>query len=476
MIARIHRARVQGELYVPGSKSHTIRALFVAALAGGESIIENYLDSDDTHACINVVRLFGAEVDLIDSPDRALRVRGVGPKKGPEKGPERGPEKGPEKKSEEKPAGGIFSEAAEDIIHVGNSGTTLFLAAGAAALSPGYTFFTGDQQIRNRSAENLLDALRGLGAETLSARGNGCAPFAIRGPMTGGTIELECPVSQYISSLMLACPLMPQGAVADIRITLLNERPYAEMTERWLREQGIDFENQDWKRLRIPGGQHYRPFRRVVPGDFSGATFFACAAAISGGSLLLKGLDMDDSQGDKAVFSILKEMGSAVEERKEGVWIAGPLSGELRGGEFDLNAIPDTLPALAVTAAFARGETRLLNVPQARFKETDRISRMAEELGKMGIQTRELPDGLIIQGGDTEPGSRTGGIELDGHGDHRIVMACALAGLVSQSSVSVLGAEVASVTFPDFFTMLDNCTRGENGQSRVRLFDQDTEA
>ena len=449
MIARIHKAKVQGELRVPASKSHTIRALLLAALADGESLIENYLDSDDTRACIAAVRNFGADVT---EAEQSLSVGGVG------------------RESAEMRTG-ILYEAAEDVVDVGNSGTTLFLSAGIAALSPGYTFFTGDEQIRRRSAKNLLCALRSLGAETISARENDCAPFAIRGPMTGGHIELECPVSQYLSSLMIACPLMPPGAEASIRISLLNERPYAEMTEGWLREQGIAFENRDWKHLRIPGGQHYRPFRRSVPGDFSAATFFACAAAISGGSLLLKGLDMADSQGDKAVFFILEEMGCAVEYREEGIFIAAPDSDAMRCGEFDLNAIPDTLPALAVTAAFARGETRLLNVPQARMKETDRISCMAEELGKLGIETRELPDGLVIRGGQaTTTGS--GAIELDGHGDHRIVMACAIAGLATRNPVNVLGAEAASVTFPDFFAMLDNCTGG-GVQSKVQLFDQE---
>ena len=258
----------------------------------------------------------------------------------------------------------------ENVIDVGNSGTTLFLLAGIAALSRNYLVLTGDNQIRRRSAEKLLGALRCLGADAFSTRENGCAPLIIRGPLSGGKIELACPVSQYLSSLMLACPLMPAGSAADIHITLLNERPYAEMTERWLQFQGIEFENDNWEHIRIPGGQSYRAFQRAIPGDFSGATFFACAAALSGGSLTLRGLDMSDSQGDKAVFSILEKMGCSVNYRQDSITIAAPSASSqdasrdsafphspgLRGGTFDLNEIPDALPALAITAAFAGSE------------------------------------------------------------------------------------------------------------------------
>ncbi|MGI9255409.1 MAG: 3-phosphoshikimate 1-carboxyvinyltransferase, partial [Salinispira sp.] len=447
MIAKIHNAEISGEIHAPPSKSHTIRAVLIAALAEGSSIIENCLNSDDTQACIRAVSILGAEVDFLNadaggagvggvdvggepaSDMRArenvkLRVRGIGSRRGDD---------------------GIFHLMPENVIDVGNSGTTLFLLAGIAALSRNYLVLTGDNQIRRRSAEKLLSALRCLGADAFSTRENGCAPLIIRGPLSGGKIELECPVSQYLSSLMLACPLMPAGSAADIHITLLNERPYAEMTERWLQFQGIEFKNDNWERIRIPGGQSYRAFQRAIPGDFSGATFFACAAALSGGRLTLRGLDMSDSQGDKAVFSILEKMGCSVNYRQDSITIAAPsassqdasrdssvlssdsaaasrdsaaalrdsavLSNDsafphspgLRGGTFDLNEIPDALPALAITAAFAGSETRLVNVPQARMKETDRIQCMAAELSKMGVPVQELRDGLIIR-----PGQKAG--------------------------------------------------------------------
>lgn len=447
MIARIQNAQPAGEVIIPASKSHTIRALLIASLADGESIIANPLDSKDAVSCIHAVRAFGAQVEEIPGGalgyQRALKVQGVGHRKS-----------------------GILVEPPADVLDVGNSGTTLYLAAGIAALSPGITVFTGDDQIRARPIRSLLNAFGDLGAEARTTRQTDAAPFIVSGPMTGGSTEIACPTSQYLSSLMLALPLMPSGSRAEIRVSLLHEQPYAEMTQSWLEEQGIEFENRDWKQISIPGGQSYRSFQKAVPGDFSSATFFACAAAITGSTLLLKGLNMNDSQGDKAVFAILEQMGCVVEVKNEGILISGPDSGKgerLQGGDFDINAIPDALPALAVTAAFARGTTRLTNVPQARLKETDRIDCMYRELKKMRISCNQQEDGLTVEGG------RPRGAEVDGHDDHRIVMACAVAGLASEGEMRIGSAEAASVTFPGFFTILEDVTSAQNGQRTVIL-------
>jgi 3-phosphoshikimate 1-carboxyvinyltransferase len=442
MIARISNDTVSGTIDIPASKSHTIRALLFSALADGESVVANPLDSQDAASCIAAVRAFGASVEEIPGGAlgyaRALRVRGVGGRKH-----------------------GILVQAPDDVIDTGNSGTTLYLAAGIAALSPGATVFTGDYQIRSRPIRRLLNALTDLGAEAYTTRTEvDAAPFVIRGPLSGGKTSIECPTSQFLSSLMIAAPLLPEGSEAVIEVPYLMEKPYAEMTERWLRELGVHLENDGWRTLRIPGGQAYPAFQLAVPGDFSSATFFACAAAIGGGDVLLRGLDMDDSQGDKAVLGILEQMGCTVETRPEGVRVSGPPAGAgLLSGTFDLNDIPDSLPALAVTAAYADGETRLVNVPQARLKETDRISCMAAELAKMGVRCSELEDGLVITGGAVR------GAVVDGHGDHRIVMACAIAGLASEGSMAITGAEAAAVTFPGFFELLN--AAGSSGRTAV---------
>ena len=182
-----------------------------------------------------------------------------------------------------------------------------------------------------------------------------------------------------------------------------------------------------------------------VPADFSSATFFLVAAAITGSELTLCGLDYLDTQGDKEVVNILKTMGAEVETGERYIRIRG---GVLKGGEFDLNAMPDSLPALSVAGCFAEGETRLVNVPQARVKETDRIAVMCRELKKLGADIVERPDGLIIRK------SRLRGCAVHGHCDHRVVMALAVAGLAASGETVVSTAESASVTFPNFVDLM----------------------
>jgi 3-phosphoshikimate 1-carboxyvinyltransferase len=353
------------------------------------------------------------------------------------------------------------------LLDVGNSGTTLFLALAFAALGSGPVGFTGDEQIRRRSAAPLLDALSGLGVRVSSAPG-GCAPITLQGPWKGGRVRLPCPTSQYLSALLLAAPLAPAGTLTEIEVPLLNERPYVELTLSYLDAQGIPYEAAaDFSQFRIPGGAVYKPMNGPVPGDFSSAAFPACAGAISGGTLTLLGLERDDPQGDKAFFDMLARMGCEVSWEKSAPpavpGAAGPpewrltlsRKGPLTGGEFDLNATPDLLPAMAVTAAFARGKTALVNVAHARIKETDRIAVMAEELGKRGIKTEERPDGLIIHGAGDRPGPAIRGGAADGHGDHRIVMALAAAALGASGPLEIKDAESAAVTYPGFLELLD---------------------
>lgn len=400
---------VGGTVRIPGSKSHTVRAVLLAALADGESVIRNPLHSGDTHSARLCAEGFGATVREEGS---LWRIQGV-------KGSPR---------------------AEGQVIDVGNSGTSLYLALAMAALIPsGSIRFDGDAQIRRRSAGNLLDALRQLGADFDAS--HGCCPIEMRGGLRGGYARIECPTSQYLTALLLACPLAPEETRLDV--PLLFERPYIDLTKRWMHDLGLQYEADDADAgFRIPGGQSIPSFDKAIPADFSTASFFLCAPAITGDALLLQGLEMEDPQGDKAVVDFLRAMGATITVEPDGVRIhAGT---RLHGATLDLNATPDALPILAVTAAFAEGETRLVNVPQARIKETDRIAVMAEELARLGVWTEELEDGLVIRGG------RVRGGDVHGHGDHRIVMAMAVSGLGAEAPIRVDTAEAAAVTVPDF--------------------------
>lgn len=446
MTVQIEPGKLRGAARVPGSKSHTIRALVIASLASGESTIRAPLDSGDTQACIRACRLLGGEITEHREGEalHALTVRGVGGR----------------------------PVTPDNVIDVGNSGTTLYILTTTAALADGWSVFTGDDSIRTRPVEPLLAALRDLGVDAFTTRGDGKPPFLVHGPLGGGksgtagstggagledpafdrhTATIECRTSQYLSSLLLGLPL--GNGTFEINVPLLYERPYVEMTFWWLDGQGIHYEREGYERFRVPGGQAYKPFSIGIPGDFSSATFLFCAAAITGSSIVLQGLDMSDPQGDKAVLDILEAMGCRIEDRDEGLSIEGP--DELVGGTFDLNAIPDALPALAVTACCARSETRLVNVPQARQKETDRIAVMAAELGKLGARVAELEDGLVVTPPENIRKPFTGA-DVESHDDHRIAMALSIAGLVADGQTRVSGAECAAVTFPGFYSTLES--------------------
>jgi len=402
---------LQGEIDIPGSKSHTIRAVMISTLAQGRSKIEAPLDSSDTRAAVEGCRALGAKIETGET----WTVEGTG-------GELRIP---------------------DDVIDVGNSGTTLYVLLGAAALVDGRTVFTGDEQIRRRPAQPLIDALNALGADVVSTRGNGMCPIVVKGPITGGRAEVRAVTSQYVTSLLLNCPL---GRVTtEIVVTELNEQPYIEMTLDWLSRQGVEVQYDSLDHFVVPGGQQYRPVRRRIPADFSSATFFLAAAAAVGGDVRLNGLDMNDTQGDKAVVHMLADMGAGIDIRPGQIRVAHKA---LQGRDLDMNATPDALPAMAVAGCLAKGTTRLLNVPQARVKETDRIAVMHEELAKMGAQIEELDDGLIVRE------SALRGARVDGHGDHRVVMALAVAGLAAKGTTEIDTAEAIRVTFPNFVTLM----------------------
>lgn len=415
MLLKVRKSKASGNVRIPGSKSHTIRALFFASLAEGKSEIQSPLISDDALSAVEVCRALGAK---IEKEDDKYVVEGFGGN----------------------------PEVPEDVINVGNSGTTLRFGIMTAALGDGCSVFTGDRQIRQRPLGPLLCAINNLGAEAFSTRNNARAPVVVKGKLKGGRTEIDSVTSQYLSSILINSPLIPLDT--EVIVTRLNEVPYVDMTLWWLDKLGIKYENHDYKTFYIKGGQRYRPLNVTIPGDFSSATFFAVQAAISGEEFVLDNLDMTDPQGDKMVFSILEDMGAKVKVEGKSVRIKGC---ELVGREIDMNAIPDALPAMAVAGCFAKGETKLLNVPQARIKETDRIHVMCEQLKKMGADITELEDGLVIRE------SRLKGCKLEGYGDHRVVMSLAIAGLNAEGETVIDTAEAVNVTFPDFVNFLSRC-------------------
>ena len=384
----------------------------LSTLAHGKSTIRHPLVSSDCLAAVGAGRLFGAKIDIGDS----WEVEGVGGR----------------------------PHIPENVVDVKNSGTTLNFFMGTAALVEGTTVLTGDGQIVRRPVAPLIEALRGLGAEAYSTRNNGLPPVVVKGRIRGGKTRFRGIVSQYASSLLIHCPLIEKDS--ELEIFDVHEIPYIQMTMGWLDKQGIRYEaSEDLTHFKIYGGQSYHGQNVTVPGDFSSATFFLVAGAIINGDITLLGLDMKDLQGDKQVVSYLKEMGAEIHSERGGIRIRG---GSLKGVELDLGDTPDALPAMAVAGCFARGKTVIRNVANARLKETDRISVMAKELGRLGARVEELPDGLMIHE------SSLRGCPVKGHGDHRVVMALAVAGLAIPDRTEVDTAESVQVTFPNFVELM----------------------
>lgn len=419
MILTAKKSHLSGIVSIPGSKSHTIRAVAIASLASGTSRIANPLISSDALSAVRCYQSLGASINT--ERNDLWTVEGL--------------------------AGKIAPKNTQ--VDVGNSGTTMNLAIGSCSLADAdiEIHLNGDEQIQRRPVGPILRAVNDLGAKGRCLNNNDCPPLVVSGRLKGGKTTVRCKSSQYLSSLLLACPLAEGDT--EIDVPLLYEPDYARITLDWLRKQQIEFEAKDdlsW--FRIPGRQQYKAFDMPVPADFSSATFFLCAGAVLGDDILIQGLDFTDSQPDKAVVDYLTAMGADICVEADGIRVK---KSALRGIEIDMNRTPDALPAMAVTAALAEGKTRLINVPQAREKETDRIACMASELTKLGVHTEELPDGLVVHG---KNGENLKGCQLSGYGDHRIVMALAIAGMALDGKTQVDTAEAMNVTFPEYTTLM----------------------
>lgn len=414
MKLRVRRSDLNGEVAVPGSKSHTIRAVVIAALAPGESVIQAPLVSADTTSCVAAYRALGAKIECNEDE---WKVSGTG---------------------------GEMTAPSDDI-DVGNSGTTLHTAMGSAALlKSGKAILTGDEQIRRRPAGALAKALTGLGASVISKTGNGCAPFEVFGTLRGGRISIECLTSQYLTSLLLATPLSTGST--EIEVPTLNEKPYVTMTLDWIRRQGVRIDcEDDYSMFWIRGGQTFKPVNRRIPADFSSATFLLAAGALGDNDIICNGLSMRDTQGDKEVVAFLQGFGARTFHTDGGVRVS---ANSLKGYEIDLNATPDALPMLAALGCFAEGRTRLVNCPQARVKETDRIAVMTAELAKMGAKVKELKEGIQIERSDLT------GTTVDSHGDHRVAMTLAIAGTRAAGETVIENAECINITYPGFVDAL----------------------
>jgi 3-phosphoshikimate 1-carboxyvinyltransferase len=407
---RINPGKLQGEIAIPTSKSHTIRALLFALMAKGKSRIHHPLPSPDTFAMLDAIRYLGAKVDM---EGEALIIEGV--------------------------AGKI--KPAEDIIQCGNSGQVLRFIGALAALSPSYTVLTGDMSIRhNRPVLPLLEGLTQLGAMAVSTRLDGYAPIIVKGQTKGGKATLSGEDSQPVSGLLILGAFVP----VELHVTKPGEKPWIDLTLSWFDRLGIPCENKNYEHYKMKGKSQIKEFEYTVPGDFSSAAFPIAAALVTHSEVILHNIDMKDVQGDKAIIPALESMGAQFEIHGSKLQVKKTQT--LKGARIDVNNFIDALPILAVIGCFATGKTEIINAAIARKKESDRIHCIATELKKMGADIEEKPDGLIIR-----PARLHGAHDLQSHHDHRIAMALAIAALGAHGDSIIHDVDCIGKSYPTFF-------------------------
>jgi 3-phosphoshikimate 1-carboxyvinyltransferase len=412
---------VDGTVIVPGSKSITNRALPIAALARGTSVLTGALFSDDTRFMAEALDQLGVRVES-DESNNSFTVTG---------------------------GDGTFPAPAADLF-IGNSGTSVRFLTAVLTLGHGNFRIDGVLRMRQRPIQPLITALNDLGSSVRSEEDTGCPPVLVTADgLPGGTVSVPGDrSSQYFSALLIAAPYARQGVEILVEGELVS-KPYMPMTADTMRAFGVEVEldEVDWKRFAVAPGQRYEARTYHIEPDASNASYFFAAAAVTGGRVRVDGLGKNSTQGDLDFVRVLETMGATVTVADSYTEVIGPAGGKLRGVDLDLNAISDTAQTLAAIAPFADGPTTFRGVEHARLKETDRVAALATELRKLGQQVVERPDGLTIVPQPIVPA------DIDTYDDHRMAMSFGVATLRAPG-IRILDPGCTAKTFPDFFDRL----------------------
>jgi len=404
---------------IPGSKSISHRMIICAALSKGTSRIHNLLKSQDLSLTTQALAAMGAGIKEIEPG--IVEVKGFNGRPIPHESP----------------------------VFLGNSGTSMRLIAGIAALGNTPYTLTGDQRMCQRPMSELLDSLKMIQVEAKSRNPEGTPPVSIKGTSRkGGKTILDCSKSsQYLSSLLMVGALMEKGLTIALTGPPVS-KPYIDLTIDVMNQFNVKAHRITETEYFVPGNQVYESGEFFVEPDLSNAGYFWAAGAVTGREIAI---DIDNIkkkslQGDLKQIYILEKMGCSVLLRKNSVAVMG---NALKGVDVDMSDTPDAVPAIAVVAAFAKGKTRISNIGHLRIKECDRIEAVSSQLIKMGIQVNQGPDFIEIQGGHPK------GAFIETFNDHRIAMAFSVAGLV------VNGMEIENETcveksFPEYWTLFDS--------------------
>jgi len=419
-----------GEIATPGDKSISHRALILGSLAVGNSQISNLSPGKDCLSTINCLRALGVRLTKQDGKRPTMLITGVG-------------------------NAGLTE--AKDVLNAGNSGTTMRLLSGVLSTQRFLSILTGDSSLRSRPMKRLIEPLRLMGAEIYGRNGDSLAPLVIRGKkLHGVSYTLSVPSAQIKSAILLA------GLFALGATTILQLQPSRDHTERLLKRMGAKLESDNTRISLTPLNTPLTAVDLNIPGDISSAAYWLIAGAIHPNAQI-KIVNCGINPTRTGLIDALLAMGARLKienQRLEGNEPVADLyieSSRLKAIEIGGDLIPrliDEIPLLAVAACFTEGKTVIRGASELRVKESDRIASTSQELSRLGARIEELPDGMVIHGGKALLGS-----EVKSHGDHRLAMSLAVAGLVAGGTTSIQNARVAEISNPDFWEELNRLAR-----------------
>ena len=414
MKCEIKTSKITGKIICPPNKSYTHRAIFLAALSDGKSIVKNVLNSSDIKATISACNAFGVEVH--EDKD-IITIKNT-----------------------------IGSTVQGSMINAQNSGTTIRIAIAIAALSGGNTMLTGDESLKKRPMQPILDSLQTLGVSSESD--GGLPPITIKGKIKGNQVNIDGKISsQFISALLIIAPRLENGLIINIQGELVS-KPYIDLTIAIMKEFGVIVNSEIPYKKYVVKHQIYKPTTFTVPSDFSNL-----ALLLASNVLLGDGLEIEISlgnlpQGDEAIIDILEELGVTVTLNGNIITTKSPKM--LTGGRFDLSNTPDLLPALAILSLKSSEPIEIFNVKHARYKETDRIAIISRELKKIGIVVEEHEDGMKLTSNETLSSG-----ELNSENDHRLFMAFSIAAMYI-GDCTVTDPDSVQISYPNFISDMKN--------------------
>jgi len=407
---------------VPGSKSITNRALLLASMAKGKSVLKNVLFSDDSRHLLGCLKALGFKVE-IDEENKSVVVDG-------------------ERK--------VSEETIE--VNVGSAGTTARFLTAMLAHFDGEFIVNASEQMKARPMKPLLDVLIGFGVKITYLEKDGHLPVKLIGSkLSGGSIELPAEQSsQFLSALLLSGNLFEQ----PLYIKPFGSRkslPYVEITAKMIRDFGGDV-LIDGEGVYTAKHCDYKANEYSIEPDVSSACYFYAMAAIMGGKITVRGVHLSSMQGDIKFLDVLKKLGCSVEDNDVGVTVSRDESmGKYSGIEVDMNAFSDQTMTMAALAIFADSPTHIMNIDHLQFQESNRIEATMTELNRMGICCERKKEGIMIYPGEPKPA------EIHTYDDHRMAMAFSLVGLKA-TGITILNPECTAKTFENYFEIFQKLT------------------